>query len=53
MLFENLYFHVDSVTLEYSKTIIDNLISNDRTMFKDVLSNLDFNSARNLLMMNS
>lgn len=38
MLFENLFFHVDAPTLEYSKSIIDNLISNDRTMFKDVLS---------------
>ncbi len=38
MLFEGQFFHVDSSTLEYSKTIIDNLISNDRSMFKDVLS---------------
>ncbi len=38
MLFENLYFHVDSATLDYFKVIIDNLISNDRAMFKDVLS---------------
>lgn len=42
MLFDNLYFHVDSATLEYSKIIIDNLISNDRTMFKDVLSKIFF-----------
>ena len=41
MLFDNLYFHVDSATLEYSKTIVDNLISNDRAMFKDVLSKLE------------
>lgn len=40
MLFENLFFHVDASTLEYSKAIIDNLISNDRTMFKDVLSTI-------------
>lgn len=40
MLFENLFFHVDASTLEYSKAIIDNLISNDRTMFKDVLSKI-------------
>ena len=40
MLFDNLYFHVDSVTLDYSRMIIDNLISNDRTMFKDVLSKI-------------
>lgn len=38
MLFDNLYFHLDSPTLDYSKVIIDNLISNDRSMFKDVLS---------------
>jgi hypothetical protein len=38
MLFDNQYFHVDSITLDYSKSIIDNLISNDRAMFKDVLS---------------
>jgi hypothetical protein len=37
MLFDNLFFHVDAVTLEYCKTIIDNLISNDRQMFKEVL----------------
>lgn len=41
MLFENQFFHVDSVTLEYSRAIIDNLISNDRTMFKDVLSKIN------------
>ena len=41
MLFDNLFFQVDSPTLEYSRMIIDNLISNDRTMFKDVLSNLN------------
>jgi hypothetical protein len=39
MLFDSMFFQVDSVTLEYSRMIIDNLISNDRTMFKDVLSN--------------
>lgn len=38
MLFENMYFHVDSATLDHCKDIIDNLISNDRSMFKDVLS---------------
>lgn len=38
MLFDNIYFYVDSATLDYCKAIIDNLISNDRSMFKDVLS---------------
>ena len=38
MLFENSYFHVDSITLDYCKVVVDNLISNDRVMFKDVLS---------------
>lgn len=39
MLFDSLFFQVDSVTLDYSRMIVDNLISNDRAMFKDVLSN--------------
>jgi len=38
MLFENMYFHVDAATLDHCKVIVDNLISNDRSMFKDVLS---------------
>lgn len=42
MLFDNLYFHVDAVTLEYCKTIIDNLISNDRQMFKEVLVKVQY-----------
>ncbi len=49
MLFDSQYFHVDSITLEYSKAIVDNLISNDRTMFKDVLSMLiTFNTSQGL-----
>ncbi len=40
MLFDSSYFHVDAVTLDDCKTIIDNLISNDRQMFKDVLGKL-------------
>lgn len=48
MLFDNMYFHVDSATLEYSKIIVDNLISNDRAMFKDVLSNFYLNKCFSL-----
>ncbi|CAF0777344.1 unnamed protein product [Brachionus calyciflorus] len=48
MLFDNLYFHVDSATLEYSKTIIDNLISNDRAMFKDVLTRVTYQQSGGL-----
>lgn len=42
MLFDNLYFYVDSLTLDDCKIIIDNLISNDRQMFKDVLGKYFF-----------
>lgn len=48
MLFENLFFHVDAPTLEYSKSIIDNLISNDRTMFKDVLTRVTYQQSGGL-----
>ena len=48
MFFDNQYFHVDSITLEYSKTIIDNLISNDRTMFKDVLTRVTYQQSGGL-----
>lgn len=37
MLFDSSYFYVDSNALNYWKAIIDNLISNDRTMFKDII----------------
>lgn len=37
MLFDSPFFYIDSDTLEYWKTIIDNLMSNDRAMFKDVI----------------
>jgi hypothetical protein len=36
-LFDSSYFYVDSETLYNYKVIIDNLISNDRAMFKDVI----------------
>ena len=38
LLFDSSFFHVDFLTLDYWRVIVDNLISNDRSMFKDVLS---------------
>ena len=37
MLFDTPYFYVDAATLSHCKVIIDNLMSNDRSMFKDVI----------------
>ena len=37
MLFDSTFFYVDSITLNHWKVIIDNLISNDRPIFKDVI----------------
>lgn len=48
MLFDNMYFHVDSQTLDYCKVIVDNLISNDRSMFKDVLIRVTYQQSSGL-----
>jgi hypothetical protein len=48
MLFDNSFFQVDSLTLEYSRMIIDNLISNDRIMFKDVLIRVTYQQSGGL-----
>ena len=50
MLFDNLYFYVDSPTLEDFKIIIDNLMNspNDRQMFKDVLVRVQYQQSSGL-----
>jgi len=50
MLFDNLYFYVDSPTLEDFKIIIDNLMNspNDRQMFKDVLVRVQYQQSRKI-----